>query len=119
MCNLQLHPGFVGPAEAARRPRRNSQLKLTRPCPSRMFPPASGTSLSGRNPVTWRKWLVRILVFAAVGSAGAGYVVYQRATNDVTVRELVLGKLGEEIPGAAATLETAHLRLLGGIAITD
>lgn len=69
--------------------------------------------------MSWRKWMVRLVVFTATSLLGAGYVVYQRATNDVAVREVVLGKLHEEFVGVAATLESARLRLLGGIAISD
>lgn len=69
--------------------------------------------------MSWRKWLVRLVVFTATSLLGVGYVLYQRATNDVAVRELVLERLQHEFTGVAATLETAQLRLLGGIAITD
>jgi hypothetical protein len=66
-----------------------------------------------------RKWVVRSLVFAVlVAAAGAG-MLYQRYTNPAAIRRQVIEKLGKDFPGCRVALESARLRLLGGIAITD
>jgi hypothetical protein len=69
--------------------------------------------------MAWRKWLVRGLVFSVTAGVAAGGVAYQRWTNPASVRRQVLARLGEHLPGATLTLDSAHLRLLGGIAFTD
>ena len=69
--------------------------------------------------MAWRKWLVRSLVFlVAAGVTAAGWA-YQHWTNPAAVRAQVLAKLGEYLPGARVSLESAHLRLLGGISVTE
>ncbi|HJT76536.1 MAG TPA: hypothetical protein VJ739_04975, partial [Gemmataceae bacterium] len=66
-----------------------------------------------------RKWVVRSLVFAVlVTVAGAG-MLYQRYTNPAAIRRQVIEKLGHDFLGCRVTLESARLRLLGGIAVTD
>src|SRR5689334_3411057 len=66
-----------------------------------------------------RKWVVRSLVFAVlVAAAGAG-MLYQRYTNPAAIRRQVIEKLGKDFVGCRVALESARLRLLGGIAITD
>ena len=67
----------------------------------------------------WRKWLVRGLVFSVLSGFGAAGFLYQRWTNPRAIRQQVLEQLGRHFPGAVVTLEGAHLRLLGGIAIND
>jgi hypothetical protein len=69
--------------------------------------------------MAWRKWLVRVVVFSLFGGMVAAALLYQRWTNPEAVRLTVVSKLGEQIPGAVVTLGSAHLRLLGGIAIQD
>lgn len=66
-----------------------------------------------------RKWLVRGLVLLVVaGVAGAG-LLYQRWTNPDAVRQQVLDHLSRHFSGANATLESARLRLLGGIELSE
>jgi hypothetical protein len=62
------------------------------------------------------KWLVRGLVFAVLLGLGAGGWLYQRFTNPAAVRQQVLDNLMARMPGALVTVESAHMRLLGGIA---
>ena len=69
--------------------------------------------------MAWRKWLVRTLVFSVVVALAAGTFIYQRWTNPTAVRLRVVERLGEEFTGAVVALESASLRLLGGIAISD
>jgi hypothetical protein len=69
--------------------------------------------------MAWRKWFVRGLVFSIVaGVAGAAYL-YQHWTNPVAVRQQVIAKLQEIFPGAVVTLDSARLRLFGGIALSE
>lgn len=69
--------------------------------------------------MSWRKWLVRGLVFSiSAVLVGAG-LAYQHWTNPAAVREQVVQRLERQFPGADAHLEAARLRLLGGIALTD
>jgi hypothetical protein len=69
--------------------------------------------------MTCRKWLVRGLVFSALGAVALGALTYQAWTNPTAMRALVLAKLVQRFPGATADLESAQLRLLGGIAVSE
>src|SRR5262245_53238847 len=66
-----------------------------------------------------RKWLARGLVlFVVVGLAAAG-LLYQRWTNPAAVRQQVVDQLGSHFVGVQVTLESARLRLLGGIGVRE
>jgi hypothetical protein len=69
--------------------------------------------------MSWRKWLVRGLVLCLAAGLAAGPLLYQFWTNPTATRRAVLDKLAEKFTGAAITLESARLRLLGGIALAD
>lgn len=69
--------------------------------------------------MAWRKWLVRGLVFTVFGGLGTAVFLYFRWTNPAAIRQAVLDKLGAQIPGAVVTLDSARLRLLGGIALYE
>jgi hypothetical protein len=69
--------------------------------------------------ITWRKWFVRGLTFAILLSVGSGFYVYEHYTNPVEVRRQVLARLEEQFPGANVKLDSAHLRLLGGISVSE
>lgn len=66
-----------------------------------------------------RKWLVRGLVFSVVAAASAAAWLYQHWTNPTAVRQQVLAKLGGYFNGANISLDSAHMRLLGGIALSE
>ncbi len=66
-----------------------------------------------------RKWLVRGLVFSGLGALLAVGLAYQACTNPEAVRRLVLEKLGVRFLNVTVTLESAHMRLLGGIVVQD
>src|SRR4051794_6751602 len=67
--------------------------------------------------MAWRKWLVRGLVFTVFGAIGLAVSLYQGFTSPAVIRQQVIDKLRAQMPGAAVTLDAAHLRLLGGTAI--
>lgn len=69
--------------------------------------------------MTWRKWLVRSLVFSVLGLATLAAVLYEAWTNPRAVRRQVLLQLHKTFVGATASLDSARLRLLGGIAVRD
>jgi hypothetical protein len=69
--------------------------------------------------VFWRKWLVRGLVFSVLAAMLAAAYVYQRWTNPEAVRLQVIAKLHDLFPGAEITLDSARLRLFGGIALSE
>src|SRR5438270_13386216 len=69
--------------------------------------------------MAWRKWVVRSLVFAVTGALGAAVFAYQHWTSPAMVRQLVIARLSEHLVGATISLESAHLKLLGGIAFTE
>jgi hypothetical protein len=69
--------------------------------------------------MAWRKWLVRSLVFSVLGLATLAALLYEAWTNPSAVRRQVLAKLHQEFIGATASLDSARLRLLGGIAVRD
>jgi hypothetical protein len=67
----------------------------------------------------WRKWLVRGLVFTVAGSTALVGLVYQAWTNPAATRRIVLEKMAEHFIGATVTLDSACLRLFGGIALSE
>ncbi|HTU20674.1 MAG TPA: AsmA-like C-terminal region-containing protein [Gemmataceae bacterium] len=69
--------------------------------------------------MAWRKWLVRSLVFSVLGLATLAALLYEAWTNPSAVRRQVLAKLHQEFIGATASLDSARLRLLGGIVVRD
>lgn len=69
--------------------------------------------------MTWRKWLVRSLVFSVLGLALIAALLYEAWTNPSAVRHLVQDKLQKLFVGATIGLDSARLRLFGGIAVHD
>jgi hypothetical protein len=69
--------------------------------------------------MTWRKWLVRGLVFTCAGALIASALLYQSLTHPAVVRRQVVEKLGHLLIGAHIHLESAQMYLLGGISATD
>src|SRR5262249_13211817 len=67
----------------------------------------------------WRKWLVRGLVFSVLGVTVLAALLYEAWTNPRAVRAAVLNKLGNDFVGATVSVDSARLRLLGGIAVHD
>ncbi len=65
--------------------------------------------------MSWRKWIVRGVVYGIVAMCAAGGLAYQRWTNPAAVREQVIAKLHELFPGAQVSVDSARLRILGGI----
>jgi hypothetical protein len=69
--------------------------------------------------MAWRKWLVRGLVFSVLGVTVLAALLYEAWTNPRAVRAAVLDKLGKDFVGATVSVDSARLRLLGGIAVHD
>src|SRR5438309_8229266 len=69
--------------------------------------------------MSWRKWLVRGLVFSIAGAVACAALLYQRWTNPLAIRQQVLAKLRELFPGAVVTLDSARLEILGGIRFNE
>jgi hypothetical protein len=69
--------------------------------------------------MAWRKWLVRGLVFSVAGAAISLALTYEAWTNPSAVRREVLDKLTQQFIGATVSLDSARLRLLGGIVVHD
>jgi hypothetical protein len=67
----------------------------------------------------WRKWMVRSLVFIVAGSVVVAAFAYQHWTDPAIVRKQVLASFEEHLPGARVSLESARLRVLGGISFTE
>jgi hypothetical protein len=66
-----------------------------------------------------RKWVVRGLVLLVfVGCVGIA-VVYQQWTNPETVRQQVVDMLHQQFPTALVTLDSARLRLFGGVVLSE
>jgi AsmA-like C-terminal region len=63
--------------------------------------------------------VVRTVVFAIVAGLGGAAVLYQRWTNPAATRRQVLEKLTAQFRDVHVSLESARLRLLGGIALYD
>jgi hypothetical protein len=66
-----------------------------------------------------RKWLVRGLVFTVAGVLACASGLYLRWTSPTVVRQQVLDRLQTMFPRATIALESARLRLLGGIALNE
>jgi hypothetical protein len=69
--------------------------------------------------MAWRKWLVRGLVLAIAGGLAGGGLLYQQWTNPTAVRRQVLDHLSTLLTGANVSLGSAHMRLLGGISLSE
>jgi hypothetical protein len=69
--------------------------------------------------MTGRKWFVRSVVFSVLGGCLLGIVLYQRWTNNAAVRQQVLGTLRRMFPGASINVDSARLRILGGIQVNE
>lgn len=69
--------------------------------------------------MAWRKWLVRSLVFSVLGLAIVAALVYESWTNPAAVRRLINDKLHKLFLGATISIDSARLRLLGGIGVRD
>jgi hypothetical protein len=69
--------------------------------------------------MAWRKWLVRALVFSVTSGLAAGGLLYRHWTNPTAVRRQVIDKMSALLVGADVHLESAHMRLLGGISLRD
>ncbi|MCC6417667.1 MAG: hypothetical protein IT429_05405 [Gemmataceae bacterium] len=69
--------------------------------------------------MAWRKWLIRCLVFGVAGSCACALALYHHWTDPALVRRQVIDKLEQLFPGAAVSLESARLRILGGIVLTE
>ncbi|MBI3824335.1 MAG: hypothetical protein HY289_16845 [Planctomycetes bacterium] len=65
--------------------------------------------------MAWRKWMVRGIVYGIFGVAAAAALAYQRWTNPGAVREQVIAEIGRTFPGAVVSVDSARLRILGGI----
>ncbi len=69
--------------------------------------------------MVWRKWLVRLLVFSIVALVAVAAAVYRHFTNPTAVREQVIARLQEHLPGARVEVEYADLHLMGGITFQE
>ncbi len=66
-----------------------------------------------------RNWLIRGLILAALAALGAGGWVMQSWVGPDRVRAAVLAHLNEEFDGVDVHVGSAHLRIFGGIAVSD
>ncbi len=67
----------------------------------------------------WRKLLVRGLVYSVLCGGLVAFLLCHFWTSPATIRRQVLATLAERFPGATVTLDAAHLRLFGGIAVAE
>ncbi len=65
--------------------------------------------------MAWRKWIVRGIAYGIIGAVAAGALAYERFTNPGAVREQVIAEIGKMFPGAQVSIDSARLRILGGI----
>jgi hypothetical protein len=66
-----------------------------------------------------RKWMVRGLVFGVASVMVTGAVLYYQWTNPAAIRQQVLDKLAGQFIGVRVSVDSAHLRLLGGISVGE
>lgn len=67
----------------------------------------------------WRTFLVRTPVVVTLALIALVAILYQWWTNPHAVRQMLLDKLGENFVGATVRVESAQLRLLGGISFNE
>src|SRR5580693_5331499 len=65
--------------------------------------------------MAYRKWIVRGIVYGIIAAAGVAALLYQRFTNPGAVREQLITAIGKIFPGAHVSVDSARLRILGGI----
>jgi hypothetical protein len=63
----------------------------------------------------WRRWLVRGLVFSLLGAFAAGGWLFLAYTDPAYVRQLVQERLGVRFHRVSVSLDSARMRLLGGV----
>lgn len=69
--------------------------------------------------MSWRKWLVRGLVYSALAGVVLLCLAYYLYTNPTATRFTVLEKLGDKFIGATISLQSARLNLLDGISLSE
>src|SRR5205814_10148850 len=72
-----------------------------------------------RSDMACRKWIVRGLVFGVATVMITGAVLYYQWTNPAAIRELVIDRLTGQFVGVRVNVESAYLRLLGGISVSE
>src|SRR5271166_628982 len=69
--------------------------------------------------MSWRKLLVRGLVFSVLVGCGAAVALYRHMTDPAGIRDKVVDKLQQLFPGAEVSLDSARLHFFGGIALGE
>jgi hypothetical protein len=69
--------------------------------------------------MSWRKWLIRSLVYTVLVGFVVLFVGFHVLTNPTATRRKVLDKLGGRFTGANISLESARLNLLDGISLNE
>jgi hypothetical protein len=69
--------------------------------------------------MAWRKWVVRGLVFGCLGGLTFLGLVYQYLTNPEAIRRKVLARLQADLVGVNVSIDSARLRLFGGITVQE
>src|SRR4051812_13531612 len=69
--------------------------------------------------MTWRKLFVRCLVFFLFAAPACALLWYQTRTSPAAVREQVLAKFRQLFPGGEVSVESARLRMFGGISVSE
>ncbi len=69
--------------------------------------------------MSWRKWLVRLLVFSVLGGCAFAALLYQRWTDPAAVREQVVANLRALFPRATVSLDGAYINLFGVISLSE
>ena len=67
----------------------------------------------------WNKWVIRGLIGLLLALLATGGVAFVRWTNPAAIRALVAEQLGQRFVAVQVSLDSARLRLLGGILARD
>src|SRR6266567_5907141 len=78
-----------------------------------------GMPFASRWRMVWRKWVVRGLVFFALGGLTLAGAVYYYLTNPEAVRRQLLARLNNDLVGVHASVDSARLRLFSGIVVQE
>lgn len=76
-------------------------------------------SVAQGNGMAWRKWIVRGLVLVATCFLIAGALFFRYWTDPELVRQKVVEKLSTDFRNVRVSLDSAHLRLFGGISLSE
>lgn len=69
--------------------------------------------------MAWRKWIVRGLVLVCTLALGLGFYFFRYWTDPELIRQKVIGRLENDLLNVRVSLNSARMRLFGGITLSE